>query len=448
MLLVASYVFYGAWDWRFLSLILFSTVLDYFCGLKIHESTDPQRKKLFLFLSVIINLSILGVFKYFNFFAFNFQRLFGLFGFSVQPLFLNIILPLGISFYTFQTMSYTIDIHRKEMEPTKNFFDFALFVAFFPQLVAGPIERAKRLLPQISSPRRVSLDKFYEGCYLIFWGLFMKVFIADNLADIVDPVYGVPPPYNGVDVLLASYAFTVQIFCDFGGYSNIARGLGKIMGFDIMLNFNLPFFVTNIQDYWNRWHISLSSWLRDYVYVPLFRWLRPVRGNARIYLALMITMVLIGFWHGAAWNYGIFGLYYGFLLSIYVVIRTKCHSWVKPKGALGQRLWVFVRMVFMFHLIMIGMLIFRAEYASQIYHLVKAMFLNFTVTPGAGKVILKMLFYTWILMAVSLAQFFKKDLMAVFHSPIWVKVVFYYMCFMLLIFYGDYGSDEFIYFQF
>jgi len=212
MLLVASYVFYGAWDWRFLSLMFLSTVVDYFCGLKIYESPDPKKKKLFLFLSVFVNLSVLGIFKYLNFFASNLQHLLGIFGFTVEPMFLNIILPLGISFYTFQTMSYTIDIHRKEMKPTRSFYDFALFVAFFPQLVAGPIERAKRLLPQILLPRQVTLDKFYEGCYLIFWGLFMKIFIADNLAKIVDPVYSAASPYNGIDVLLASYAFTFQIF--------------------------------------------------------------------------------------------------------------------------------------------------------------------------------------------------------------------------------------------
>jgi len=448
MLLAASYVFYGAWDWRFLSLIFFSTVLDYFCGLKIHESPDPKRKKRFLLLSIIANLSILGIFKYFNFFTFNLQRLLETFGVTIPPVFLNIILPLGISFYTFQTMSYTIDIHRREIEPTRNFCDFALFVTFFPQLVAGPIERAKRLLPQIILPRQVTLDKFYEGCFLIFWGLVMKICIADNLGDIVNPVYRGAPPYNGVDVLLASYAFTFQIFCDFAGYSNMARGLGKIMGFDIMINFNLPFFVTNVQDFWNRWHISLSSWLRDYVYFPLFRGLRNVKGNLRIYASLMITLVLIGFWHGAAWTFGIFGFYYGVLLCLYIVIRTRCHSWIKPESPWGERLWVFARMVFMFHLVVIGNLIFRAEYASQIYFMLKAVFFNFTIPPGAGKVVFTILFYTWILIAVQLAQFWKKDLMAVFRSPAWVRAVFYYACFMFIIFYGDYGSDEFIYFQF
>ena len=269
MLLVASYIFYGAWDWRFLSLIFISTILDYICGLQIYKSRYLKRKRLFLFFSVFGNLAILGFFKYFNFFATNLQELLKIFGFSIHPHFLHIILPIGISFYTFQTMSYTIDIYRGRMAPTKKFFDLALFVAFFPQLVAGPIERAKHLLPQILVPRKLSLDKFYEGCYLIFWGLFQKVFIADNLAKIVDPVFAGNSPYNGIQVILALYAFAFQILCDFSGYSNIARGLGKCMGFDIMVNFNLPYFSTNPREFWRRWHISLSTWLRDYLYISL-----------------------------------------------------------------------------------------------------------------------------------------------------------------------------------
>ncbi|MBW1679002.1 MAG: MBOAT family protein, partial [Deltaproteobacteria bacterium] len=245
MLLMASYVFYGAWAWRFLSLIFISTILDYLCGIKIYESDSLKRKRFFLFCSIIGNLTILGFFKYFNFFASNLQALLSHFGFSIQPHFLNLILPVGISFYTFQSMSYTIDIYRNQMEPTRNFLDFALFVAFFPQLVAGPIERARRLLPQILAPRKITLDKFYAGCYLIFWGLFQKVFIADNLARIVDPIFAAGPPYNGAMVLIALYGFAFQILCDFAGYSNIARGLGKCLGFDIIVNFNLPYFSTS-----------------------------------------------------------------------------------------------------------------------------------------------------------------------------------------------------------
>jgi len=445
MLLVASYVFYGAWDWRFLFLIFASTVIDYFCGLKIYNTQNPEKRKIFVTISIISNLSFLGFFKYFDFFTFNLQRLFAYFNFPIDPIFLKIVLPVGISFYTFQTMSYTIDIYRRKMEPTNKFFDFALFVAFFPQLVAGPIERAKRLLPQILSPRQVTLGKFYEGCYLIFWGLFMKIFIADNLAKIVNPVYGGPPPYNGVDVLLASYAFAFQIFCDFAGYSNIARGLGKIMGFDIMINFNLPYIATNPSEFWQRWHISLSSWLKDYLYIPLGG---NRKGKLKTYRNLSLTMLLGGLWHGAAWTFIIWGAYHGILLMIYRWFKSFCEKLFTPNNIFLDRVWFFIRVIFFFHLTCFGWLIFRAEYASQIYYLLKAVIVNFNFTPGTWDIALKMQFYIWILIIVQLAQFWKKDLMIVLNSKTWVRTCFYYVCFLLIMFYGDYGSDEFIYFQF
>lgn len=448
MLLIASYVFYAAWDWRFLSLIMFSTVLDYWCGIKIYEAKTPKRRKSFLLLSVIVNLSLLCVFKYSNFFMENFIVFCNMLGVTMQPRYLNIILPMGISFYTFQTMSYTIDIYRKELKPVHHFFDFALFVSFFPQLVAGPIERAKNLLPQICKPRKLSLEHFYEGSFLILWGIFQKVFIADNLAILVDPVYAMTHGFKGAEVLIATYGFTFQIFCDFAGYSNVARGLGKIMGFEIMLNFNLPFFVTNIQDYWNRWHISLSSWLRDYCYIPMFRWLRMVKGNVRIYMALMSTMILIGLWHGAAWNFVVFGVYYGLLLCAYVVIRTKCYGWIQPKSVWGERLWVFIRMVFMFQLINIGMLIFRCPTVPQIFNMLGSIIFNFKFEPYLLAMCAKIIFYTWILIAVWLVQYFKKDLMAAYNAHLVVKVAFYTTCFILVTLHGVMYGKEFIYFQF
>jgi len=448
LLLLGSYVFYGAWDWRFLSLIFLSTVLDFFCGLKISQTDDVRRRRTFLFLSVFVNLGVLGFFKYFNFFAGNMQGLLQLLGLSVRPIYLNVILPLGISFYTFQTMSYTIDVFRKEMKPTKNFLDFALFVSFFPQLVAGPIERAKRLLPQILQPREVTLDKFYSGCYLIFWGLFLKMFIADNLAKVVDPVYAGSAPFNGIQVLLASYAFTFQIFCDFAGYSNVARGLGKIMGFEIMLNFNLPFFVTNIQDYWNRWHISLSSWLRDYFYIPLFRWLRFIKGNWRVYVALLVTMTMIGLWHGAAWNFVIFGVYYGLLLCFYVVIRMRCSRWIRPKSVWGQHLWTGARMIMMFHLVVIGMLIFRCQSVANVFHMLGGVLFNFTRPEGMVAMLLKIVYFSSILIAVQMVQFFKKDLMWMYHSSTIFRTAFYLLCMFLLSLQGVTWGNEFIYFQF
>ncbi|MFC1453529.1 MBOAT family O-acyltransferase, partial [Verrucomicrobiota bacterium] len=320
LLLAASYVFYGSWDWRFLCLIFASTVLDYFCGIAIHGSRGGLKRKLFLAFSVAGNLSLLGVFKYFDFFAYNLQRLLTLCGLDIDMPYLRVVLPVGISFYTFQTMSYTIDIYRGRLEPTRRFPDFALFVAFFPQLVAGPIERASRLLPQILNARKLTAARFYEGGYLILWGLFKKVFVADNLATIVDPVFALDGSPGGGQVLVALYAFAFQIYCDFSGYSDIARGVGKCLGFDIMLNFRLPYFARNPRDFWQRWHISLSSWLRDYLYIPLGG---NRRGSARTYANLAIVMLLGGLWHGAAGTFILWGGYHGFLLI--------AHRWLSQR---------------------------------------------------------------------------------------------------------------------
>lgn len=447
MLLLASYIFYGAWDWRFLSLIFISTILDYFCGLRIYESNDQRKRKLFLFFSVFGNLAILGFFKYFNFFASNFQALLGYFGFSLQPRFLKIILPIGISFYTFQTMSYTIDIYRQQLKPTRKFFDFALFVAFFPQLVAGPIERARRLLPQILSSRRVTLDKFYEGCYLIFWGLFQKVFIADNLARVVNPVFASQPPYNGIKVLIALYAFAFQIFCDFAGYSNIARGLSKCMGFEIMINFRFPYFVTNPKAFWQRWHISLSTWLRDYLYISLGG---NRKGAFKAYRNLLITMLLGGLWHGAAWTFVVWGAYQAMLLIIHRVFGPLFKREWLPQNAFVKNTWFLIKVVFFFHCICLGWLIFRAQSLGQIFAMLQALVFNFRMVSGLGIGVnlFTVVFVAWLLVIVQIMQFTKDDLMAVYKSNVLFKTAFYLICYFLLVTYGAGGGKEFIYFQF
>ena len=447
MLLVASYVFYGAWDWRFLSLIFISTVLDYVCGLKIYESRDAGRRKLFLFISVFGNLSILGFFKYFDFFAANLAALLGYFGISAHPHLLRIILPIGISFYTFQTMSYTIDIYRKEMEPTRKFFDLALFVAFFPQLVAGPIERARHLLPQILSPRKFGLEKFYEGCYLISWGLFQKMVVADNLAKIVDPVFAGAPPYNGAKVLLALYAFAFQIFCDFAGYSNIARGLGKCMGFDIMLNFNLPYFAVNPREFWRRWHISLSTWLRDYLYISLGG---NKRGALITYRNLAITMLLGGLWHGAAWTFVIWGAYHGFLLIIHRLSGPLLAKIPLPRHVFAQKIWLFVKIVFFFNIVCLGWLIFRAQSMTQAFQMFRGLIFNFRIASGLGLLVAfqGIVGAVWFLFLMQIFQFAKKDLFFIFKYNWFLQGVVYFMIFFLLVTFGAGGENEVVYFQF
>ena len=280
LLLAASYYFYSCWNWHFTSLLLISTVMDYFCGLAVDREQEPRRRKIVVALSMALNLGFLGYFKYCNFFAESFQAMARPVGWHVSMTHLEIALPIGISFYTFQSMSYVIDVYRKEIPPTKNFFDFAAFVSFFPHLVAGPIMRPTTLLPQIQQKRKFNLIQFYDGCYLIFWGLTKKVVVADNLAPIVDDLFNRYQTIDGGLALVAIFAFAWQIYCDFSGYTDAARGISKCLGFELALNFNLPYFATSPQDFWRRWHISLSKWLQDYLYFTPRR--QPRAGLVRL----------------------------------------------------------------------------------------------------------------------------------------------------------------------
>ncbi len=442
MLLIASYIFYAAWDWRFLSLIWLSTIVDYICGQKIFQTTHPKKKKFILFVSIFSNLFILGFFKYFDFFSANLSSLFEHFGLSLSLPTLKIILPVGISFYTFQTMSYTIDIYYNKLKPKKGLLDFALFVAFFPQLVAGPIERAKNLLPQIQKPRKPTLAGFYEGSYLIFWGLFQKVFIADNLAKIVNPIFTPAENYQAIDVLIGVYAFAFQIFCDFAGYSNIARGLCKCMGFDIMINFNLPYFAKNPQEFWRRWHISLSTWLKDYLYIPL-------GGNRRCRLTtfrnLVITMLLGGLWHGASWTFILWGAYHSLLLIVH-----KCMVSLSPKASKTSPINSAIKIFFFFHITCLGWLIFRVESIAQLDAMIKGLLFNSPESILAATLFMmsKLLPYLSILIAIQIYQYLKNDLMIMYKSNIFLKTLFYIACSLLLIIWGVTDAQDFIYFQF
>ena len=449
ILLIASYIFYGTWDWRFLFLIWISTFVDFFCGQAIASTASQSAKKRFLFISIFTNLSLLGFFKYFNFFIGNFNVLVTQFGFSPHKLTLDIILPVGISFYTFQTMSYTIDIYNGTLKPTKNLLNFSLFVAFFPQLVAGPIERAKNLLPQMEKARKFNLEQFYGGCFLIFWGLFLKIIVADNLATLVDPVFARKGPYDGVVVLAALYAFAFQIFGDFAGYSNIARGLCKCMGFEIMVNFNLPYFVTNPRDFWKRWHISLSTWLRDYLYIPLGGNRRGLR-KSKTYRNLFITMLLGGLWHGASWTFVLWGAYHGFLLIVHRFFKATFSKALFAIPTALNRLLFFLKVILFFHFICLGLLIFRAENITQIIQMSASL-----INDWAGislyavfSIFKEFMPFMILLLLTQLFQFFKKDLMAICKLPAYMQGVFYYFCILLFIIFGLSGAKEFYYFQF
>lgn len=304
LLVIASYVFYSFWDWRFLILIIISTAMDYFLGILIGNQENQRKRKLLLAVSVIVNLGFLGFFKYCNFFIENFREAFLLFGYQINANTLSIILPVGISFYTFQTMSYTIDIYRRQATPTKDFVAFSAFVSFFPQLAAGPIERAVNFLPQFTSKRIFDYGKAMDGVRQILWGLFKKVVIADNCAEYANQIFNNSAGYSGSTLLLGAVLFAFQIYGDFSGYSDMAIGLARLFGFNLRKNFAFPYFSRDIAEFWRRWHISLSTWFRDYLYIPL----GGSRGGKWMKIRNTLVIFLVsGFWHGASWTFVIWG---------------------------------------------------------------------------------------------------------------------------------------------
>lgn len=449
LLLLSSGIFYAYWDWRFLSLLIFSTYVAYTCGNQIILSKDVRRKKLFLILAILINLSLLAFFKYFNFFIVNFQLGASALGIQLPLNTLNIILPLGISFYTFQTLSFVFDAFNGQIRTIPRRMDFALFASFFPQLVAGPIERAKDLLVQIESRRQITSEKIEQGSYLLLWGFFLKVFAADNLARIVNPIFDAAPPYNGIAVLLATYGFSFQIYCDFAGYSSIACGLAKLMGFNLMDNFNLPFFSTNIQDFWRRWHISLMSWFKDYVYIPLggnrvFIW--------RQYFNIILVFLLSGLWHGAQWNFIYFGAYHGVLMVGYHIYK-RYFSKIKDVVEKTSGVIFLVKVIIMFHLIAFGFMLFRAKDMYQIMDMSIALLQNFHFNDqlslfGTLKMTGAFVGYVSLIIGLEWLQLQNRNLRAVIHLPWFWQGIVYFLLLFLLITFGVGGGKEFIYFQF
>ena len=359
-LLLASLVFYGWWDYRFLSLILFSTVVDFTIGQQIHRTNAKGKRKMLLGISLFTNLGLLGFFKYFNFFQNSFIQAFTFFGHDLEGLSLTIILPVGISFYTFQTLSYTIDVYRKEMKPIRKFIDFATFVTFFPQLVAGPIERAKTIIPQLQASRIFDYQQAKSGLHLIIFGLFRKIVIADNLGIYVDRIWQYPNAITPYMVVLASIFFSVQIYMDFSGYSRIARGVAQLFGIKLMVNFNYPYKSTSFSEFWSRWHISLSTWFRDYLYIPLGG---NRRGSKRTLVNLCLVFTISGLWHGADWSFVLWGFMHFLLLTSERFIKlpkTKMMhflkwvnvlfmvnlTWILFRADTIANAWVFIRQLF------------------------------------------------------------------------------------------------------
>ncbi|GGH37826.1 hypothetical protein IA57_05285 [Mangrovimonas yunxiaonensis] len=459
LILVASYIFYGWWDWRFLFLIVISTLVDFYVGKRLYGTDKLTKRKQLLFISLFVNLGFLIYFKYTNFFIETFVDSFSLFGKKLEASTLNIILPVGISFYTFQTLSYTIDIYRKQLKPTNNLLAFSAFVAFFPQLVAGPIERASHLLPQFYRTYKFNYKLVKSGLLLMAFGLFKKMVIADRAALYVNEVYNNVDDYGGVGYAYATILFAFQIYCDFSGYSDIAIGLGRTMGFDLMKNFDSPYISKSLTEFWRRWHISLSTWFRDYLYIPLGG---NKKGKFRTYSNIFIVFVVSGLWHGAALTFVIWGAIHGAILMI-------------EKGSLSYRKRVFAKLgllkntfsnhlffgLIIFVIVCFAWVFFRANSLEDAWQITNGIITDFNIDRLFDKntylIGLKTNEFRVIMLSILSLYVIeyvhrKKNLVGILNKQ---SMAFRWFCYLGIVFiiiifgvYGDRNVQEFIYFQF
>lgn len=448
VVLCSSYLFYGWWDYRFLSLILLSTLVDYFIGLAISRSEKKEKRKYLLYSSILFNIGVLGFFKYYNFFVASFIEAINMFGYPLQSSWsLNIILPVGISFYTFQTMSYTIDIYRKNLKPTSDFISFAAFVSFFPQLVAGPIERASNLLPQILSKRKFNYGQGMQGLRLILWGLVKKVVIADTLAQKVDDIFNSYHDFGGGVLWLGALYFAIQIYCDFSGYSDMAIGIAKLFGFELKSNFKFPYFSRNIGEFWRRWHISLSTWFRDYLYIPL----GGSKGSKLLSIRNVFVIFLVsGFWHGANWTFIVWGGIHALLFvpSLILGRNRKYTGDIVAKNTWYPSIKEIGQICFTFFLVVLSWVFFRSENLSTAIEYLTLMFTKIDFPP-----IYKNGLYSVGSLLV-LDWFFRKDerLHFLFLKKLNTKIIIALevICLLLVAYLVSINSSsgQFIYFQF
>lgn len=445
-IVLVSYLFYGWWDWRFLSLLLFSSLVDYTVGLALSREERPRRRKLYLLLTILCNLGLLGFFKYYRFFVENFAEAFRFFGGTFNPSGLEIVLPVGISFYTFQSLSYGIDVYRRKITPTRDPIAFLAFVSFFPQLVAGPIERASHLLPQILQKRTFSYPHAVDGLRQILWGLFKKMVIADNCAVYADTIFNQPGLYNGSTLLTGSFFFAIQIYCDFSGYSDIAIGTSRLFGIDLKANFSFPYFSRDIAEFWRRWHISLSTWFRDYVYLPLGG---SRQGKARTLRNTFITFLVSGFWHGANWKFGAWGLLHAILfVPLLLMRRNRTHLDTVAAGKWLPSAKEILSMALTFLLVMLGWVLFRAAdlaTAGFIYKQIfsPSLFTSPQVLPGSILLITALFLVMEWLGREQRYAIEKTGL----RWPRWLRLSFYYLLIGMIFFMGG-QQQNFIYFQF
>jgi D-alanyl-lipoteichoic acid acyltransferase DltB (MBOAT superfamily) len=424
------------WQCRFLGLLVLTSLVDFSVGLLVQHAPSPARRKTWLTLSIVSNLAVLGFFKYCDFFITSVAGVLEQLGFASHPHTLGWVLPVGISFYTFQSMSYVIDVYRRELPATRNLTNFLAFVSFFPQLVAGPIERARHLLPQFDRELVITRAMLTEGVWLILWGLFKKVALADNFAPLADLAYG-QDRFTAPVVLMGTTAFALQIYCDFSAYSDIARGTARLLGFDIMWNFKLPYFAPSIREFWRRWHISLSTWLRDYLYIPLGG---NRHGATRTYCSLLATMLLGGLWHGAAWHFVLFGAWHGIGLAVH---RALHHRWPAGNHRGSRALSWSVTMLF----VLFGWLLFRAESWNQIQAMTLAL-TDWAAPPWLGAFSLNLLGFATPLVALELMQARSGDLLLPLRWPSWTRTAFYGLLLWAIVIFWRQQGTPFIYFQF
>ncbi|WP_338358915.1 MBOAT family O-acyltransferase [Yeosuana marina] len=451
LLLVASYVFYGLWDWRFLSLILLSTIVDYFVGIRIYDTDDSLKRKRWLWVSVIFNVGLLGFFKYFNFFVDSWIDFSSFLGYNIQSSWmLHIILPVGISFYTFQTMSYSFDVYYKKLQPTTDFLLFAAFVSFFPQLVAGPIERASNLLSQITNKRTFDYHQTVSGLKLILWGLFKKVVITDSIGPIVDDIFANYSTYPASTLILGVTLFSFQVYGDFSGYSDIAIGTAKLFGIELMSNFKFPNFSRNVAEYWQRWHVSLSTWFRHYVYIPLggsrVSQLKSVRN-------ICIIFLISGFWHGANWTFVFWG---GFHALAFIPVFLMGRNTIYKDSVVGHNTFFpslieIGQVLLTFGIVTFSRIFFRSESITDAFSFITRIFTNFSYAPYDHPMGYRMIdYYVLIALFVLYEYRIRKDERAPFKfkSKV-VRFIFYTIVILgMLLFYDDQIDRSFIYFQF
>ncbi len=443
LLVVAANIFYGAWDVRFLGLLWFSALVDFFVAQRIAEATDQRRKRRWLTFSLTLQLSLLAVFKYLNFGIENFGRLMELIGVEVHMHTLSIILPVGISFYTFQTMAYTIDVYRGKVLPCRDLLNFSAYVSYFPQLVAGPIETPGHLLPQMERKRVITLEHMRKGLYWVLIGFFKKLVIADTLAPLVEYTFARPDSISGISSLLGLMAFSLQIYGDFAGYTYIARGISSWLGIDLAMNFERPYLALSPRDFWRRWHISLSRWLRDYLYISL----GGSRGAPlKKYRNLMLTMFLGGLWHGASWNFVFWGIYHGSLLCIDHALSAQGGG----PGSISARyagIGRGFRMAGMYVLTLGGWLLFRATSMEQATAILANILTNFTWSPEVPMLLLPVIMLTTALFSFHLAQERSHDDLLVLKWPSLIRFGFYIFMLVSVLTLGI-KPQPFIYFQF